>query len=92
MMWLERTPPAVINACLEMIPKLDAEEQIDRVNVTALGSGHVADDDGPVLRRKLQSAAAGRAASTRKPVDPSPLIQQGFAVRRIKRKKKVAAE
>jgi hypothetical protein len=40
----------------------------------------------------LQSAAAGRAASTRKPVDPSPLIQQGFAVRRIKRKKKVAAE
>ena len=90
MTWLEGTPSAVITACLEMLPKLEAEEQIDGVNVTVLGSGNAEADSARVLKQKMEIAAAGRAG--RKKADPGVLAAQGFAVRRVKRKKKAASE
>lgn len=82
MMWLSEIPAAVIRSCLVMLPRLEAEEAIGRVNQAALGSGALDASESSRLRTAL--AAAVGSPVTRRP-DPSVLAGMGFAVRRVRR-------
>jgi hypothetical protein len=73
MTWLARTPLAVVRACLDMLPRLEAEESILAVNRTAVGSGTARRDRAQQVTRSWE-----RAASTGR---TRPAIPDGVAFR-----------
>lgn len=89
MRWLERTPSVVVQACLTMLPRLQAEESIASVNDASIAGGHVTPEHARSVVMKLQQQALGSAAPAARPErrDPSELRQRGFAVKRVPKRK-----
>lgn len=89
--WLERIPPVLTEACVDMMPRLEAEETIARIDATAAATGHVEPDAMGAYSEALERAARGDAAHPPAPdprrrlPDPSivPPGQRAYPVRRI---------
>jgi len=84
MVWLTGTPGPVVRACIAMLPRLEAEGHLGRVNEIGVALG------GGSLAKRWQRVANGELESSSPPArrDPSELIQLGFKVRRIPKSKK----
>lgn len=85
-MWLAEMPSAMVQACLVMLPRLEAEEAIARVNEQALSAGHLA----PEAARRLQATWAASAVPPdlgKRRGDPSVLTTMGIAVRRVPKRR-----
>jgi len=87
--WLAETPSCLVQACITMLPRLEAEETIASVNAGALASGHFDEATAKSYVQRLQGAITP-AAETFQRTTPDPagtLTSMGFAVRRIKKKR-----
>lgn len=87
--WLAETPSCLVQACITMLPRLEAEEAIGRVNTGALASGHFDEASAKAYVQSLHGAVTP-AAETFPRTTPDPaatLTSMGFAVRRIKKKR-----
>jgi len=87
MTWLARTPICVVQACLTMMPRLQANDSITRINETMAAFGTADRESTMRLRLQLESplADAPGPPSTPPRRDPEELRQRGFKVRRVKR-------
>jgi len=83
-MWLTRMPSALVRACLQMLPRLEAEESVLAANRYKVGSG--------TLPKEQHDAIAGaweqQADRPRPKADPSALVAHGFQVRKVKGRKR----
>lgn len=86
-------PQGLVQAYVTMLPRLEAEEQIARVNATGLALGDPESDDLRAERNRLHASALPVQTSAPKPKSPEALAALGFAVRRVpvRRRKKVPA-
>lgn len=81
-----RMPTCLVLALLTMQPRLQAEESIHAANRVAMGSGTLTKQDAEAMGRAWAQQANPDAP---KPAtDPAQLAAIGFAVRRVKTKKK----
>jgi hypothetical protein len=83
MMWLAATPRCVVNAHLEMLGRLQAEELLGAATATGCGSGL---KPGRWIRRQMarwRRAARGRVRAT--PVRAGDLRGLGIGLRTVKR-------
>lgn len=71
-----------------MLPRLQAQEQIARVEATGLGSGAYGDDSRQMMRR-LREKAFGEGPQRGRPANPGQLAAIGIGVRRAPPKKAV---
>lgn len=67
MVWLSEVPRAWVRACLQMIPRLIAEEAIQRTNEIGVGSGAAGDQGREIARHWSEVARAGQ-----QPIEPLP--------------------
>lgn len=89
MTWLAETPVSVVQACISMLPRLEAEESVLAANRHKVGSGMLpAEQQQAIAGEWEQKAAPVSGPTQRKRVDPSPLVAHGFAIRRVKGKKR----
>lgn len=51
--------PAVLDAYIKMMPRLDAEEKLDTISATAAGSGNMKKPDQKAYIGKLRGLAKG---------------------------------
>lgn len=88
MTWLQRTPTPVVQACLTMLSRLEAEEAITEVNRAGITFGQ-SGEDGKALVRDWERVARGEASAPAGPVRPDPnrLRAAGIAVRRVRRRR-----
>jgi len=90
MMWLRETPAAVIEACMAMLPRLEAEESVLAQNVVAMGSGTLPPEKSAQIGQAWQDAMASQGApaatAARRPghVDVPGLRSLGVTVRTVK--------
>lgn len=79
-------PQSLVQACVTMVPRLEAEEQVARVNATGLAMGDPQSDDVRAERDRLHAHAqllpVQTSAQRPKPA-PDALAAAGFAVRRV---------
>lgn len=86
MTWLAETPVSVVQACMAMLPRLEAQESLQAANRYKVGSGKLPKEQHDALAREWeQQAHAGRPKPK---ADPSVLAAHGFAIRRVKGKKR----
>lgn len=64
---------AVLRAMLDMMPRIEAQEQIDRVEAHSLAYGAYGVKQGRRLMRTLQSIANGGKSTTNKPKSASKM-------------------
>ncbi len=84
---------ALVNACLTMLPRLEAEQAIARVNTTAVGSGHAEPAAVRALHQQWSAAARGGDIAPRSHRrDPAELTQLGFLVRRVPRQRVILTD
>ncbi len=81
MQWLDDTPIAVVRACMEQLPVIDASEALGAANVTALGSGVLSKADSKRFDRELRRAAG--VLPTAKAAPLAKLPAHGIAVTRV---------
>lgn len=76
------TPIALVNACIAMLPRLEAEESIVTSNRIAHGSGRLERGQALRLAREWSRAAdEGRPGARPVPVTPDILEAAGIGVR-----------
>lgn len=78
-------PLWVLNAHLEQLPRLEAEEGIDQVHYMALGSGSLPEGTATRMARELGQKASGSAGRAPTPPDQlaGALRRMGATVRRV---------
>lgn len=87
--WLAETPSCLVQACITMLSRIEAEETIARVNSGALAAGHFDEATATAYVRDLRGAMIPDVADVpRSTPDPAAtLAGMGFAVRRIPKKR-----
>jgi hypothetical protein len=76
-----RMPMALVRASLTMMPRLQAEEALLAVQVTALGTGSLKPGDARAVRDRLARAAGRRARAHR--ATPEGLAAMGIGFREV---------
>jgi len=71
----------LIRKCLEMIPRLQAEEALQAVSVTALGTGSMQASDAREAKARLARAATGGRREKPRAATPDDLVAMGIGVR-----------
>lgn len=87
MTWLARTPIAVVNAMVEMLPVLQAEESLSRCSETAVGSGTAGKDAKKTINAWKKIADRGGDKASRPKATPTMLGAVGVGYRVVKKGK-----
>lgn len=72
-------PAGLVRACITMLPKLQAEEQLAAISAASIGGGHVKPADSRRAIRDLERAANGGRRRAMK-ATPEVLAAMGIAV------------
>jgi hypothetical protein len=74
---------ALVRACVDMLPRLQAEEALQEATVMALGSGSMKPHHARETQaRLLRTASSGRSRAGRRVATPDDLATMGIGVRR----------
>lgn len=85
--WLTKVPVPLVNACISMLPVLEAEANLALVKAIQIGTGSMpADRATGILSGWDNSAYPKTPEDTRKP-DPTVLTHFGIPVRRLRKKR-----
>jgi hypothetical protein len=79
MSWLIDTPIAMVNACLRMLPRLKAEENLVAVHVGAIGAGTLEKEARSKILRGWESAVHGVTARS-KPAPLTPALAAAMGI------------
>jgi hypothetical protein len=74
-------PFAILRACADELPRLQAEEALLATQVTALGSGTMKERDQRAALARLQRAAGGGVASRRQTPAATPNVLAAMGIR-----------
>lgn len=81
-MWLTRVPQALVRACLEMLPRIQAEESLQMARRVAVGSGTLTAEDAKAAQSDwLRTCEPVRRPKVRHKATPADLAAMGISYR-----------
>lgn len=80
MTWLTAVPLGFVRACMEMIPRLTAEEAIQRSNEVSIGTGSAGEAGTPLVQHWIAAMRQGAAVPSAPVPAPAKMARMGIGV------------
>lgn len=80
MTWLEQTPMAVIRALLQMLPKLEADQQLINIQNVGVGNGNYDRTSMNRIMNNLSKVSTGNIPQSKNRKRPQPAVMAAMGI------------